>query len=125
MILTILGITYNTKESFSKWVKYSLDRPFNDRRYAVDSSKLKKLGWEQKTSIEDGLKWTIDWYKHFGEAWWGDISHVLTPFPMISEGEVVPDLERLLWSQPPTPSPSQEYQSNGRNGIEEGMVPSR
>jgi dTDP-glucose 4,6-dehydratase len=39
------------------------------------------LGWTQKTSFDDGLRQTIDWYRRYGDKWWGDISAVLTPFP--------------------------------------------
>ena len=69
------------QEEFHRWVKYTHDRPFNDHRYAVDGTKLRKLGWEPKTSFEEGLRITVDWYRRFGEKWWGDITHVLTPFP--------------------------------------------
>ncbi len=30
----------------------------------------------------------MDWYKKFGEQWWGDISKVLTPFPIVAGKEV-------------------------------------
>lgn len=123
MILTTMGIKHESREDFRKWVKFSHDRPFNDRRYAVDATKLKKLGWDQKTSFEDGLKLTINWYKQFGETWWGDISHVLTPFPTISEGEVVPDLEHIIRSHPPTRRPSQEHLARTPNGHERHMAP--
>lgn len=103
-ILDTMSIPHSTSEELKKWVKYTHDRPFNDRRYAVDGSKLKKLGWEQKTGIEEGLRITTDWYGRFGEKWWGDISHVLTPFPGVSEqGEVVPDFEHMLSDRPPSP----------------------
>ena len=31
-------------------------------RYALDSSKIKKLGWQPKVSFEDGLRRTVEWY---------------------------------------------------------------
>lgn len=34
------------------------------------------------------MKITVDWYKRFGEQWWGDISKVLTPFPTVHGTEV-------------------------------------
>lgn len=87
-----------------RWVKYTHDRPYNDRRYAVDDSKLKKLGWSQRTGLAEGLRRTVEWYVRFGESWWGDISHVLTPFPVLSdEGNLVPDFEHLARDDPPTP----------------------
>ena len=50
------------------WVK---DRPGHDRRYAIDSTKLRReLGWEPKhTDFAQGLAQTIRWYKA-NEAWW-------------------------------------------------------
>jgi hypothetical protein len=70
------------------WIEFTKDRPFNDKRYAIDSTKLRRLGWEQKTSFEEGLKITVDWYREFGKGWWGDVSSVLTPFSVVREGEV-------------------------------------
>ncbi|HJG31750.1 MAG TPA: dTDP-glucose 4,6-dehydratase [Collinsella ihuae] len=50
------------------WVR---DRPGHDRRYAIDSTKLRReLGWEPKhTDFESGLAKTIQWYRD-NEAWW-------------------------------------------------------
>lgn len=50
------------------WV---LDRPGHDRRYAIDSTKLRReLGWEpQHTDFAEGLAETIAWYRE-NEAWW-------------------------------------------------------
>lgn len=56
LILSYLG----KPESLIKYVK---DRPGHDRRYAIDSSKLKnELGWYPTTTFEDGIKKTIEWY---------------------------------------------------------------
>jgi dTDP-glucose 4,6-dehydratase len=39
------------------------DRPGHDRRYAIDSTKMKKeLGWTPVESFETGLRKTIQWY---------------------------------------------------------------
>lgn len=51
------------------YIEYVKDRLGHDRRYSLDSSKLKKLGWKQKTRFEDGLKLTIEWYKN-NKEWW-------------------------------------------------------
>jgi dTDP-glucose 4,6-dehydratase len=46
------------------------DRPGHDRRYLLDSSKLRdELGWEPATSFEDGLRATVEWYAG-NRAWW-------------------------------------------------------
>ena len=50
------------------WVR---DRPGHDRRYAIDSAKLRReLGWEPAhTDFAAGLAETIEWYRE-NEAWW-------------------------------------------------------
>ncbi|KAF3223523.1 hypothetical protein TWF106_004914 [Orbilia oligospora] len=80
-------------EKYDDIVEHVIDRPFNDRRYAVDGTKLRNLGWDQKTKFEDGLKLTVEWYRTFGEEWWGDISNVIgVAFPVVDHdlNEVVP-----------------------------------
>ncbi len=40
------------------------DRPGHDRRYALDSRKIREeLGWNPTVPLEDGLRRTITWYK--------------------------------------------------------------
>ena len=50
------------------WVR---DRPGHDRRYAIDSTKLRReLGWEPaRTDFASGLAETIEWYRE-NESWW-------------------------------------------------------
>jgi dTDP-glucose 4,6-dehydratase len=45
------------------------DRPGHDRRYAMDGSKLRALGWRNATSFDRGLAATIDWFRA-NEPWW-------------------------------------------------------
>ena len=45
------------------------DRPGHDRRYALDGSKLVALGWRNRTSFEDGIAATVDWFRAH-ESWW-------------------------------------------------------
>jgi len=45
-------------------LQYVKDRPGHDRRYALDSSKIRReLGWQPQVAFEDGLRRTIDWYR--------------------------------------------------------------
>jgi dTDP-glucose 4,6-dehydratase len=44
-------------------ITFVADRPGHDFRYAIDAAKLKaELGWEARTSLEDGLDKTVRWY---------------------------------------------------------------
>jgi dTDP-glucose 4,6-dehydratase len=45
------------------------DRPGHDRRYAIDCSKLSKLGFLASTDLTNGLAATVSWYLA-NEAWW-------------------------------------------------------
>ena len=45
------------------------DRPGHDRRYAIDSSRLRALGWRPQRPLDDGLAATIDWYRSRRD-WW-------------------------------------------------------
>lgn len=46
------------------------DRPSHDRRYLLDSSKLRdQLGWKPEIDFDAGVRDTIAWYRD-NEAWW-------------------------------------------------------
>jgi len=46
------------------------DRPGHDRRYLLDSGKLRReLGWEPEISFEDGLRATVEWCAA-NRSWW-------------------------------------------------------
>ena len=54
-------------------VRHVADRPGHDRRYAVDSSKLRGLGWAPVHSFDaGGLEETVEWYRDHRE-WWEPI----------------------------------------------------
>ncbi len=53
-------------------VRHVTDRPGHDRRYSLDSSKLRALGWAPERDFEDGLGETVDWYRA-NRAWWEPI----------------------------------------------------
>jgi dTDP-glucose 4,6-dehydratase len=47
----------------SRLIAYVEDRPGHDRRYAIDSGKIRKeLGWEPAESFISGLRRTVTWY---------------------------------------------------------------
>ena len=48
------------------------DRQGHDRRYCLDTSKLRGLGWAPQVAFEHGLEATVDWYRR-NEWWWRPI----------------------------------------------------
>ena len=51
-------------------ISFVTDRPGHDRRYAINSSKIKAdLGWTPKTDFDQGLRKTVEWYLKNRE-WW-------------------------------------------------------
>ena len=50
-------------------IEYVEDRLGHDRRYSIDSSKLRAMGWAPQTDLESALNITVDWYKNHRE-WW-------------------------------------------------------
>jgi dTDP-glucose 4,6-dehydratase len=48
------------------------DRPGHDRRYSLDTTKVRALGWTPRREWEDGIRSTIDWYRH-NRDWWETI----------------------------------------------------
>lgn len=66
MLLGIMGL----KEDM---VMYTSDRPGQDRRYAIDHTKItSELGWRQSVTFEQGLREMVNWYRK-NESWWRPI----------------------------------------------------
>lgn len=53
-------------------IEHIKDRPGHDRRYAIDSSKLRELGWEPSVSLAEGLDMTLQWYSR-NKRWLRDV----------------------------------------------------
>jgi dTDP-glucose 4,6-dehydratase len=52
-----------TGGSYASLISFVQDRPGHDRRYAIDSSKIRReLGWRPMESFESGLRKTVRWY---------------------------------------------------------------
>ncbi|OGK85074.1 MAG: dTDP-glucose 4,6-dehydratase [Candidatus Rokubacteria bacterium GWA2_73_35] len=45
------------------------DRPGHDRRYSLDSKKVRQLGWAPRHAFPAALEATVGWYREH-EAWW-------------------------------------------------------
>jgi dTDP-glucose 4,6-dehydratase len=70
--LANIDLTRALLDSFGldeSWIEYVPDRPGHDLRYAVDSSKIRSLGWAPAHTIEERLADTIEWYRA-REDWW-------------------------------------------------------
>ena len=62
LVLDSLGLD----ASFKSYVQ---DRPGHDRRYRLDSSKLRaELGWSPKVPVDQGIRETVNWYRD--NRWW-------------------------------------------------------
>jgi dTDP-glucose 4,6-dehydratase len=48
------------------------DRAGHDRRYSLDTTRLRSLGWEPRKQWESGIRSTIDWYRE-NRSWWEPI----------------------------------------------------
>jgi dTDP-glucose 4,6-dehydratase len=48
------------------------DREGHDRRYALDTSRLRGLGWAPGVRFDEGLRSTVDWYRKRRD-WWEPI----------------------------------------------------
>jgi len=59
---------------YAELIEFVKDRPGHDRRYAIDSAKIRKeLGWRPRESFESGLEKTVRWYLA-NQAWTEDIT---------------------------------------------------
>lgn len=52
------------------------DRPSHDRRYLLDSTKIRReLSWEPKIGFDEGIRLTIQWYRDHSE-WWQPLKKI-------------------------------------------------
>ncbi|MFE3977184.1 MULTISPECIES: dTDP-glucose 4,6-dehydratase [unclassified Peribacillus] len=61
--------TLNKSEDLIEFVE---DRLGHDKRYAIDPTKLEKLGWRPTYNFESGIAQTIQWYLD-NKQWWEQI----------------------------------------------------
>jgi dTDP-glucose 4,6-dehydratase len=70
--VTNLELTHRILDSMGAdvgMIEYVQDRPGHDLRYAVDSSKIRRLGWAPVNEIDERLVETIEWYRNRAD-WW-------------------------------------------------------
>jgi dTDP-glucose 4,6-dehydratase len=73
--VTNLDLTHRILETLGKpssLIKPVADRPGHDRRYCLDTTKLRGIGWTPREPFDEGLRRTIDWYRK-NEWWWRPI----------------------------------------------------
>ncbi len=50
-------------------IEYVEDRLGHDRRYSIDTSKVRSLGWKPERELDEALEATVSWYRD-NEWWW-------------------------------------------------------
>jgi dTDP-glucose 4,6-dehydratase len=53
----------------SRNIVFVRGRPGEDRRYAMRCDKVRELGWKPETTLDQGLRRTVEWYMN-NEWWW-------------------------------------------------------
>jgi dTDP-glucose 4,6-dehydratase len=56
-------------------IEYVDDRLGHDRRYSIDTSKVRALGWKPERELDEALAATVDWYRA-NEWWWRPLRSV-------------------------------------------------
>jgi len=80
--LTIVKKILNIMNKSENLIEFVEDRPGHDLRYSLDSTKIsEQLEWKVKTSFEDGLRNTVEWYLNNPELLNTISSTVLDPTP--------------------------------------------
>lgn len=65
MLLEIMELTATR-------IKFVEDRPGHDLRYALDSTRIRNLGWAPRVDLKDGLSKTVVWYSQ-NRKWWENV----------------------------------------------------
>jgi dTDP-glucose 4,6-dehydratase len=55
-------------------ITHVTDRPGHDRRYSLDTEKLRGLGWSPRVAFDEGLAATVEWYRA-NPGWWRRIKN--------------------------------------------------
>ncbi len=71
-ILEVVKTIIKTLGKSEDLIEFVKDRLGHDKRYAIDPTKLKKLGWKPTYNFETGIAQTIQWYLD-NQEWWEQI----------------------------------------------------
>jgi dTDP-glucose 4,6-dehydratase len=58
-------------------IEYVEDRLGHDRRYSIDCSKVRALGWKPERDLGEALEATVEWYRD--NRWWWEPLKSSTP----------------------------------------------
>ncbi len=90
-IVEIADLVLDTLGKSSSLKTIVPDRPGHDRRYLLDSGKLRReLGWTPEVEFDPGMRATVEWYAAH-RAWWE---------PLLDRAPVV----ETAWSVDPAPT---------------------
>jgi dTDP-glucose 4,6-dehydratase len=53
-------------------IRHVEDRPGHDRRYCIDTAKIRGLGWHSRHTPQEAIRKTVQWYVE-NEGWWRPI----------------------------------------------------
>ncbi|WP_141992107.1 dTDP-glucose 4,6-dehydratase [Bacillus sp. B4EP4a] len=70
--LEVVKTIINTLGKSEDLIEFVQDRLGHDKRYAIDPTKLEKLGWKPTYNFETGIKQTIQWFLD-NKEWWDTI----------------------------------------------------
>ncbi|MND08744.1 dTDP-glucose 4,6-dehydratase [compost metagenome] len=61
-------------------IRFVDDRPGHDRRYSIDTAKVRALGWEPERDFPGALAATVAWYRD--NRWWWEPLKQRLPAPL-------------------------------------------
>ncbi|MCZ0703003.1 dTDP-glucose 4,6-dehydratase [Natronobacillus azotifigens] len=70
--LEVVKTIINSLNKSEELIEFVKDRLGHDKRYAIDPTKLEKLGWKPKYNFDTGINQTIQWYIA-NKDWWKQI----------------------------------------------------
>jgi dTDP-glucose 4,6-dehydratase len=70
--IEVIELILELTEADRSLLRHVEDRPGHDRRYALSTERLRKLGWTPSRDFREGMRETVDWYRE-SRAWWEPI----------------------------------------------------
>lgn len=70
--ISVARIILDELDAPAEMLTHVTDRQGHDRRYSIDTSRIRALGWQPEIDFEQGLRETIQWYRD-NRSWWEPI----------------------------------------------------